>query len=89
MFDFKTYAKTHNVAVDMVAACVYFYRTRNRALKTVYLRPMYYQLFRDWVITEFGSEKGQSMRFEFDGVHVDLGTKFQKEILTVDFWPEA
>lgn len=89
MFDFKNYRMTHNVAVDMVATCVLFYRKKKRALKTIYLRPAYYGKFRLWVAKEFGEERANSMRYEFDGVHIDLGTRFQKEAITVEFWPEA
>lgn len=89
MFNFKDYKMTGNVAVDMVAACVLFYRKRKRALKTIFLSPYKYQMFREWVIKEYGEEAAKTMRYEFDSVHIDLGSIFQKEALTVEFWPEA
>lgn len=89
MFNFNDYTMTHNVAVDMVAACVLFYRKRRRAIKTIFLSPPKYLIFRDWIIKEFGEEKAKTMRYEFDGVHIDLGNRFQKDPLQVEFWPEA
>lgn len=88
MFDYKDYKMTGNVAVDMVAACVLTYRKQQRALKSVKLRPAYFGKFRLWVKKEFGEEAAISMRYEFDGVHVDLGTRFQLQPLEVEFWPE-
>lgn len=89
MFDFKNYEPTCNLAVDAVAACVYFYRQRKRALKTIYLTPKYYELFKLWVIVNFGQEKADSMKWEFDGVNIEKGTRFQLKPLVWDFYPEA
>jgi hypothetical protein len=89
MFDFKNYEPTSNLAVDAVASCVYFYRQKRRALKTIYLSASYYALFKVWVMVNFGEEKALTSNWEFDGVNIAAGTRFQTKPLVWDFWPEA
>lgn len=88
MFDFKNYERTGNLSVDMVAACVYHYRRQMRALKTIYLRPLYFDLFMEYVVKHYGEEHATNARIEFDGVAIEKGNMFMKDKLSVDFWPE-
>lgn len=82
------YEPQNNLAVDACAACILFYRKRRRAIKTIYLTPRYYALFRHWVGEKFGMEQAMTMGYEFDSVKIEEGSRFQQQPLSVDFWPE-
>jgi hypothetical protein len=87
-FDIKTdYVKQDNLAVDMCAACILFYRERQRPLRAIYLKPRYYALFRHWVSEQAGLEKALTHGYQFDGVNIEEGSNFQMDPLSVDFWP--
>lgn len=82
------YERQNNLAVDMCAACIFFYRKRNRAVKAIYLTPRYYALFRHWVGEKFGIEAALTKGIQFDGVNIEEGSRLQTENLVVEFWPE-
>lgn len=82
------YVKQHNLAVDMCAACILFYRERKKPLKAIYLKPRYYALFQHWVAEKTNEETALTSGFEFDGVRIEQGSKIQANSLSVEFWPE-
>jgi hypothetical protein len=75
-------------SVDMVSACILFYRKRQRALKAIYLRPKLFETFRDWVIRNVGEKEYQGKQLQYDGVNIEIGSKFQTEQLIPEFYPE-
>lgn len=84
---FTDFVRTHNLAVDLCAACIAHYRSFRMPLKTIYLKPRYFGMFKKWVAKNIGEEQAEERKFEFDGVNIEKGSIFQLKSLTVEFWP--
>lgn len=86
-FDYSQYDKTHNRAIDMVAACVGHYRRFMKPLKTIYLKENLYDLFKKGMEVMMKRETEPGELFEFDGVRIEKGSRLMVGVsLWVDFW---
>lgn len=86
-FDYSQYDKTGNKAIDMVAACVGHYRQFLKPLKTIYLKPQLFDLFKKGaeVLAKREFEDGELM--QFDSVNIERGSYLMVgKDLYVDFW---
>lgn len=80
---------TGNVTIDMVISCVAQYRRAMRPIKTIYLRPVYFQDFCEAIwrqMEKLNKEIPESMTFEWDKVAIKRASELQADALTVDFW---
>jgi hypothetical protein len=86
-FDYSEYDKTYNKAIDMVAACIGHYRQFKKPLKTIYLKPQLFDLFRKGVEVMMKREIEPGELLQFDSVNIERGSYLMvgKE-LYVDFW---
>lgn len=81
---------SNNVAIDMVANCVNFHRNMLRPIRTIYLRPVYFQEFVEAVwkrMEDEGIDIPSDMTFEWDKVTIMRGSEFQSEAISCDFYP--
>lgn len=86
-FDYSEYDKTYNKAIDMVAACIGHYRQFGKPLKTIYLKPQLFDLFKKGVEVLMSRELEEDEPMMFDSVNIERGSYLMvgKEIY-VDFW---
>jgi hypothetical protein len=88
-FDYSAYQNTGNRAIDMCAACIGHYRFFKKPLKTIYLHPRLFDLFRKGMEILMGRVANDDEKFEFDTVKIDRGSYLMAgKDLYVDFWPE-
>lgn len=86
-FDYSQYDKTYNKAIDLCAACIGHYRQFGKPLKSIYLKPQLYDLFKKGIELLMGCEFEEGELMEFDSVKIERGNYLMvgKE-LYVDFW---
>ena len=77
---------TGNKAIDGVASCIIWHRERKVAIKSIYLKEAYYDLFRKGVeaLQNRRLEEGELM--QFDGVLIEKGSRFQRSIILPEAW---
>lgn len=86
-FNYSQYDKTYNKAIDLCAACIGHYRTFNKPLKTIYLKPQLFDLFRKGMEVMMKRELTDQEQFEFDAVKIERGSYLMVgRDLYVDFW---
>lgn len=79
----EEWESTGNPAVDCVAACEYFYRNKDRKVKTLILREDYYDLFQEFVYGKVKVEVGQE--YQFNGIPVTKALIEINEPMQVEF----
>lgn len=67
-FDDMNYEPTNNPAVDMVVACISYYRKKMAKLTEIQLREDYFDMFEEFVKNRIEVQDGQG--FMMDGVPV-------------------
>lgn len=85
-FDDMSYEVTNNPAIDMVTACVSYYRKKMAKLKLIQLRADYYDMFEQFVKERTGVQEGQG--FMMDGIPVILCNINISEALYCEFYKE-
>ena len=87
-FDYSEYNKTYNKAIDLCAACIGHYRAFKKPLKTIYLKPQLFDLFRKGIEAMMGRQVNlDEENFEFDGVKINRSSYLMVgQELYVDFW---
>lgn len=86
-FDYSQYDKTYNRAIDMCAACIGHYRQFGKPLKTIYLKPQLYDLFKKGIEVLMKREFEEGELMEFDAVKIERGSYLMVgKDLYVDFW---
>lgn len=80
--------KTGYFVQDLISSAVSFYRSKNRPLKTIYLRPSLFEQYKLWVSknTPINVEENDLM---FDGVNIDKGSKLQLETAYFEFYEQV
>lgn len=88
-FDYSNYDKTYNKAIDLCAACIGHYRAFGKPLKSIYLKPQLYDLFKRGIEHLMGRDFEDGELMEFDSVKIERGNYLMvgKEIY-VDFWEQ-
>lgn len=99
LVDFNKIKETGNYTIDMVMSCIYFWRMKSRALKTIWLNTYHYNEFYLWSRREYEKrwkvgdpEIDDQTELCFDGVTIkknefQIGVSNQE--LEVTFWPET
>lgn len=87
------------MVVAMVAKCVAHYRRFMKPLKTIYLCPVYYVQFTDWVRSRCTEEEGDYNKYKmltFDGVELEMMDKHHvirakdgNDSFDYDFYPQT
>lgn len=87
-FNWATYQRTGNNAIDLVAQAVGYHRQIKKPLKAIILKPMSYELFKR------GTEVLAKQRIEdpatemlFDGVTIKCGNPKQFDTMIFEYWP--
>lgn len=86
---FSRFDPTYNNAIDLVAECVGYYRGINAPIKTIHLKPMYYELFKrgvEVIMKKKGMAFNPEQPFTFDGVNIENGGRLQIDSIRVEFY---
>jgi hypothetical protein len=86
-FNYSTYVRTHNNAIDLVAQAVGYIQTVRRPVRALVLKPMSYELFRAGVEVLMKKKIDPITELTFDGYKVIKGGRAQFESLVIDWLP--
>ena len=59
------------------------------ALKALHLKPMYYEWYRSGVQTLLNRPLEVGEMLQFDGVNIELGTKFQSKSIILEYYEQV
>ena len=92
------YNRTGSTVADLIATAVGHYRKIMRPLKTIYLHPYLYNQWEMFIYrnyekmgkkAEFEELKEKGQMFQFDGVNIDLASRFQTSNLSFEFYNDG
>jgi hypothetical protein len=83
------YKRTGNIAVDMVAACIYHYEYYKKKLLYIRLHPDVYKMFIEYVVDKIPMYDLSDETVEFDGVKVTKGSSLMTENMYFEVEKEA
>ena len=79
----NNYEKTGNLAVDMVCAAIIHERRRQMYPSIIRLNSKYWDLFRRWVVENYGEETLQK-EFSIDTVDIKKEVMYSGKTLTIE-----
>lgn len=85
----KDYRPTGNKAMDGVASCILWHRLKKIALRAIFLKQPYYDWFRAGVELLQGKKLEEGQMMTFDSVNIEVGTRFQNEVILPQRWEDA
>jgi hypothetical protein len=86
IYDFNKYEPTHNKMIDLCANVISLARERNEPIKALHLKPMNYEWFKSGVQTLLNRPLEVEELLEFDGVNIELGSKFQSKTIVIEYY---
>ena len=87
-FDWSNYQKTYNTAIDLVAQCVGYHRAKGSALKAIYLKPTYHDLFRQGLKLLSKQDLDPNAKMYFDGVELKRGNSMQFDSIRCEYYEQ-
>jgi hypothetical protein len=86
ILDIYNYQKQHNIAVDMCVACIQHERKFNKPIKSIILSRAYFNIFKDWVRSNFDEETAELMDYFIDTVNIRCETIISGKSLLIEYY---
>lgn len=88
MYSFNKFEPTFNSTIDYCGNLIECARKSQKAVKALHLTPMYYAWFKSGVQTLMNRPLEDEELMEFDGVNIELGSKFQTKSVVIEYYEQ-
>ena len=84
--DFSEYKPCGNPVIDRVANIIACARANQQPIKTISMKPLYYEWFKSGVQTLMGKPLEPEQQLQFDGVDIEKGSIYQVRQFSIEYY---
>lgn len=85
--NFSEYQPTGCTPIDECANLIACAREARQPLKSITLKPLYYEWFKSGLQTLMNKPLQDGEKMEFDSVNIEKGSKFQSKQYVLEYYP--
>jgi hypothetical protein len=89
MYNYSKFQASGNKAIDFCANLIGCARANNLSPKALHLQKQYYEWFKSGVQTYLDRSLEEGELMQFDGVDIELGSKFQSKPVVIEYYPST
>lgn len=86
MFNYNKYKSSGNPAIDLVANIVCEARAKQKPLKAIHLKPLFFDWFKGGVEILNGKPLLEDQGMQFDSVNIEKGTFYQSKMAILEYY---
>ena len=88
-YDYSRFQASGNKAIDFCANIIGCARNNQQAIKALHLQKQYYEWYKSGVKILLNRDLEPDEKFQFDGVDIELGGRFQNKPVVIEYYPQT